>query len=432
MPKHILVSPLGFSPGAVSGVAFSLRRGAKNAQHETICYPVDEVITLGTNHNTVRESAGHLQEVLPPAGIHYRQEYIPQQELRQTNGSVATFVARMGQILEQVAGEENVVHVAITGGRAGMGSLAALAASLYGASHLWHFWVDPQIELGGYLFNRPQPFEMGYEFLNPPPEKCELVELPFIDLRPLHPMLWEYYRSNGESLPSTAAASGLNAFLTAEVSLADIFPAGATLRHKQQVDAIVQRQSQGEAELGYGPELVKILAEAGFTDENSAKRLRKILRSPVMKADDLLADGVDNPGENPFWHYLQSQQRKIEEAVQAGTHMISATRLREQMEAGFNLDDIQTLCFDLAVKYENLSGDTLTRKVIGLIEHVERHGMLPALIGTLAQNRPHVDWLEGAETVISPKRVTETDMFLLYGLQFWLIFRANLRAAEIG
>jgi hypothetical protein len=50
--EHVLISPVGFSPGAVSGVYFALdKRGIQ----------VNQVITVGTRHDDVRKATGSMK-----------------------------------------------------------------------------------------------------------------------------------------------------------------------------------------------------------------------------------------------------------------------------------------------------------------------------------------------------------------------------------
>jgi hypothetical protein len=62
-----------------------------------------------------------------------------------------------------------------------MGALAALAAQLYRADHLYHLWVDEEIERKGITEARPDPKN---RYVNPTVGEglCELVPLPFTDL----------------------------------------------------------------------------------------------------------------------------------------------------------------------------------------------------------------------------------------------------------
>ena len=54
----------------------------------------------------------------------------------------------------------------------------------------------------------------------------------------------------------------------------------------------------------------------------------------------------------------------------------------------FNLDELRELCFLLSIKYENLDGNNLMRKALGLIEMMERNGRLPELVEALLEMRP--------------------------------------------
>ncbi len=67
-------------------------------------------------------------------------------------------------------------------------------------------------------------------------------------------------------------------------------------------------------------------------------------------------------------------------------------RLRQLIADTYSLAELRTLTYDLDVPYEELPGDTLSRKAQGVIEYLDNRGRLPALIDALEQERPHVRW----------------------------------------
>lgn len=69
-------------------------------------------------------------------------------------------------------------------------------------------------------------------------------------------------------------------------------------------------------------------------------------------------------------------------------------QLRTAIEERFDDDELQTLCYDLSVNYETLSGDNLSAKVRELIELFERLNELPRLISYCKQKRKNVPWDE--------------------------------------
>lgn len=177
MTEHVLISPLGFAAGAVSGVYFALEEQG---------VVVDEVITVGTCHDDVRNAAGILDELFNQVeGVEYRPHYVDALDLRgRERDASGPFAARMGLYIDRARGARQTVHVAVTGGRSGMGALAALAAQLYRANHLYHLWVDVDIELNGIAKAEPNPEN---KYVNPTvePGLCELVTLPFANLSKL-------------------------------------------------------------------------------------------------------------------------------------------------------------------------------------------------------------------------------------------------------
>ncbi|CUS04351.2 putative WD-40 repeat protein [Candidatus Promineifilum breve] len=66
--------------------------------------------------------------------------------------------------------------------------------------------------------------------------------------------------------------------------------------------------------------------------------------------------------------------------------------LRKQMVASFSLDELRDLCFDLGVRDDNLSGDTIDAKTTALLEYLNQRHLLVELITHLNFIRPNVVW----------------------------------------
>jgi hypothetical protein len=68
-------------------------------------------------------------------------------------------------------------------------------------------------------------------------------------------------------------------------------------------------------------------------------------------------------------------------------HLVTLRRL---LQNHFDLGEIRALCFDLNIKYDNLSGSTLPLRVISLIEYCERWGQLGDLINSVRAVQPRL------------------------------------------
>jgi hypothetical protein len=68
--------------------------------------------------------------------------------------------------------------------------------------------------------------------------------------------------------------------------------------------------------------------------------------------------------------------------------------LRDKLNAHFSLSDLQNLCFDLSIDYEQISGNDKNTKVINLIEYMERQSRVHSLIATAGGQRPDVEWFQ--------------------------------------
>lgn len=71
--------------------------------------------------------------------------------------------------------------------------------------------------------------------------------------------------------------------------------------------------------------------------------------------------------------------------------------LREAMMESFNMNEIQVLCFDLRIDYDELATNTKSQTIVALIQSLTRQGRLNKLFLICIQNRPRVDW-EGLMT----------------------------------
>ena len=95
--------------------------------------------------------------------------------------------------------------------------------------------------------------------------------------------------------------------------------------------------------------------------------------------------------------------------------------LRKALARHFNLAELNTLCFDLGIDYEELAGATKTEKVTALLDYCERHGRLPALLTHVQAERPQIDWvayhIDETTIVASPFKglqyfdTTDADLF---------------------
>ena len=88
-----------------------------------------------------------------------------------------------------------------------------------------------------------------------------------------------------------------------------------------------------------------------------------------------------------WWHVLTRNWDNYDR-----THTLNIDTLRGKIVENFNLEEIQNLCHDLDIPYEDLSGDTRTAKARELVSYAKRHARLDALIAYCRQNRPSKNW----------------------------------------
>jgi hypothetical protein len=66
--------------------------------------------------------------------------------------------------------------------------------------------------------------------------------------------------------------------------------------------------------------------------------------------------------------------------------------IRTNLAKSFNLNELQTLCFELELNFENIEGLTLETKTIGIVNYCVRHGKLVELIRYCKKARPLIKW----------------------------------------
>lgn len=303
MPSNVLVSPLGRAPGAVSGVCFALRKRFE--------IKIGKVITVGTSHPDVLSAAdNYLGKLFPHIGVEYDPIHVPAKDLKGGSREVRPYVAMIGLALEQAQRMGGQVHVAVTGGRSGMGALAALATNLYGADHLWHLWVHQSIEEGGTvdkLVGLTDPAKMVKSpFLNPTvePGKYDPVALPFLDLRPLHKVLWHYRRTGEVPDPESPLAA---LFARAGIqSFTQVFPAGMTFKMADDVLKLKARwyaQATRREQAQIMTELGAILERAGVVNKSERQQMIDLVNGHATTPAliDLASRAQDRLN---FWKWL--------------------------------------------------------------------------------------------------------------------------------
>jgi len=306
MTEHILVSPLGFAAGAVSGVYFALeKQGMK----------MDQVITVGTGHSYVRNAAAILETLFRRVGeVNYKPCYIDAVDLRgRERDASGPFAARMGLYIDQARQAEQKVHVAVTGGRSGMGALAALAAQIYRANYLHHLWVNEEIEREGIARAEPDPEN---RYVNPTVENglCELVSLPFTNLSKLVDEV-QRYREGAQPTADWSASRLMGEAPAMLEALTHYVPAGLSLNSARELLGLIgEWRSQVEWISEDAPDqMIKvptvdetkqkeiwqralaILYTAGALDDDSRERLRGLMRDSI--ADDYAQRSIDRARE---------------------------------------------------------------------------------------------------------------------------------------
>lgn len=90
--------------------------------------------------------------------------------------------------------------------------------------------------------------------------------------------------------------------------------------------------------------------------------------------------------------------------------MNNSIRFRDNLAAMFDSEELNSLCFDLGIDYENLPGTTKHAKAEALIQYCARYGKMNALLERCRQLRPNAAWaqLSEADVLSNPQIFTTT------------------------
>ena len=191
----ILISPLGFSPGVVTGAYYALR---DNRWGE-----MDAIITVSTTSDLTRLCEREIEAELERArrelgvNVQYQERLaIPGDEVR-TSADVYRFRRLILDLLNKYS--QHQVYLSLTGGRKSMVAAAAMAAQLHKPARIFHVYVDEEIEREGHIASLlKKPTDKRRAYLKPPADKIGLVEIPLLslgergmDLKPFHARIFE-------------------------------------------------------------------------------------------------------------------------------------------------------------------------------------------------------------------------------------------------
>ena len=68
------------------------------------------------------------------------------------------------------------------------------------------------------------------------------------------------------------------------------------------------------------------------------------------------------------------------------------SNLRNNIAKSFNLEELKSICFDLNIDFNNLTGETFTGKIESLIQYLERRERIDELVDLCSTERDNIDW----------------------------------------
>jgi len=172
--RNILLSPIGKSPGAVTGIYYALAEQDFPVQ-------IDQVVLLATAMPRVQDACELVRDVIGADKVRILPLRTATQPSHDFNdaATVLDFIQQANAVLAHGRKAGNQIYIGISGGRSSMGALATLSAYVYGAAGIFHLWVDESIEAHGSMEILDGMLEPEYmAILKPPREKYRLVSIP--------------------------------------------------------------------------------------------------------------------------------------------------------------------------------------------------------------------------------------------------------------
>ncbi len=144
--RNVLIASLGRAPGAVTGLLHGIQ--------EQLHIHIDEVVTLSAKGSRpVQLAANLLEQEFAKLGVIYRAQVFDAVDMRYDD-EVLKFKIALLELLNQYQNEGAEVFLGIAGGRASMGALTAMVATVEAQNAmLFHFWVPDDIEQDGDIEN---------------------------------------------------------------------------------------------------------------------------------------------------------------------------------------------------------------------------------------------------------------------------------------
>jgi hypothetical protein len=96
-------------------------------------------------------------------------------------------------------------------------------------------------------------------------------------------------------------------------------------------------------------------------------------------------------------------------------NLTSRAALRELIAAHFSLSELQDLCYDLEIDWEDLPGPEKSAKVRGLLAYVVRHGRITDLCNAVLRLRPNLTGPSGPPPTLADRSPLPTPLTSLIG-----------------
>lgn len=151
------------------------------------------------------------------------------------------------------------------------------------------------------------------------------------------------------------------------------------MAHGKTILPIWHRISAGDVAY-YSPSLANKMAVS--TDRGMEYVVSKIMEVVIPTSDNPYSSQTSSA-------FQQSSQPYTRPTAQGMDYsQVDKKQLLDVLINHFNLYELQDLCFDLDIQYDDLPGSTLSMKARELIQYMDRRGYLPNLVTAVKNLRP--------------------------------------------
>lgn len=135
---------------------------------------------------------------------------------------------------------------------------------------------------------------------------------------------------------------------------------------------------------------IRVINLTGYSDKTQA--LTEFLQSLIDESNHINPERPERMAENdglplPRYHVPPPPPK-------GGFSHSLQVKLRDALSKNFKSDELEILCNDVGIEFDNIEGTNRTSKALNLVGYVDRRGELNKLLFATAKSRPMIKWVD--------------------------------------